>query len=407
MSAASDRDTHSPINLSIDLAMALQRYGLPSHRIEDAMDHINEVLGLTGQFYVAPTSIFASFGEGESRRTYFIRGVAADINLEKLDAVDQLAQALGHKTISVAEARRELEAIQAQPDRYGPMLTLLCFMLGSAGAARLFGGGWREILVSAVIGTLVGVLVLLAPRLEAVGRLIAPLAAIGAIALAKSATLLLGPMSLYIPTVTGLIVLLPGLSLTVGMVELATGHLVSGTSRLANAGVFFLLLGFGIGLGGQIEKLLPYPVMAGAPQALPGWTQWPALVIVALSFAVLFRANPRHIGWVFLSGVGSFLAAMYAGTIIDAQMGGFLAALFLGLMSNVFARLMKRPATIMLVPGIMLLVPGSIGFKSISSLLEKQTLTGVETGFAMTFAGIALVAGLIFANVLLPPKTPF
>lgn len=52
----------------------------------------------------------------------------------------------------------------------------------------------------------------------------------------------------------------------------------------------------------------------------------------------------------------------------------------------------------------MLLVPGSIGFRGVSSFLADDTLAGVQSAFTMTLVAIALVTGLLMANVLMPPR---
>jgi uncharacterized membrane protein YjjB (DUF3815 family) len=54
------------------------------------------------------------------------------------------------------------------------------------------------------------------------------------------------------------------------------------------------------------------------------------------------------------------------------------------------------------VPGVLLLVPGSIGFRSFSLLLEQQVVVGVDAAFTMTMTAISLVAGLLLANILVP-----
>ena len=56
----------------------------------------------------------------------------------------------------------------------------------------------------------------------------------------------------------------------------------------------------------------------------------------------------------------------------------------------------------MLVPGILLLVPGSVGYRSLSSLMERQTVAGIETAFSMILTAVALVAGLLIAGVIAP-----
>ena len=49
-------------------------------------------------------------------------------------------------------------------------------------------------------------------------------------------------------------------------------------------------------------------------------------------------------------------------------------------------------------------MPGAIGFRSLSSLLDREVVTGVETAFTMVLIGAGLVAGLLLANVLVPER---
>jgi uncharacterized membrane protein YjjB (DUF3815 family) len=52
----------------------------------------------------------------------------------------------------------------------------------------------------------------------------------------------------------------------------------------------------------------------------------------------------------------------------------------------------------------MLLVPGGLGFSSLSAMLDKNVVSGVETAFAALMVAVALVAGLLVANVLVPAR---
>ncbi|MCS7003297.1 MAG: threonine/serine exporter family protein, partial [Dehalococcoidia bacterium] len=82
----------------------------------------------------------------------------------------------------------------------------------------------------------------------------------------------------------------------------------------------------------------------------------------------------------------------------------FVAALVVGLASNLFARVLRQPEAIPLIPGITILVPGVVGYRSVTALLERDTVSGIETAFAMTLTAVSLVAGLLFANVILAPR---
>ena len=80
----------------------------------------------------------------------------------------------------------------------------------------------------------IGVLAQLTDRSPQAARVLEPVAALLAAALAVTAASVLGPMSVQVATLSGLIVLLPGLGLTVAINELASRHLISGASRLTS-----------------------------------------------------------------------------------------------------------------------------------------------------------------------------
>ncbi|MFP2902117.1 threonine/serine exporter family protein, partial [Corallococcus sp. 4LFB] len=82
----------------------------------------------------------------------------------------------------------------------------------------------------------------------------------------------------------------------------------------------------------------------------------------------------------------------------------FAGALLLGVGSNALARLRNRPAVTTVVPGLMLLVPGSVGFRSLASLLERDVVAGVDTAFSMLMVAVALAAGLLSANAIMPSR---
>jgi len=397
-------ETQQAIRFSLRLAQALQNCGVPSHRLEETMNMLNQRLDLALQIFSSPSVIFASFGKDHQQRTFFLRCEPSDLHLERLARIDRLADNVVTGKVSLREGSNELDAIFREPERYGGAITIFFFMIASASCARLFNGGWREITAASFIGLFVGLLVVLVPRIRGLNKILMAVSAFGAILLAHLAVFCLGPSSIYIATVTGLIVLVPGLSLTVAMTELATGHPVSGTARLSNAMVTFLMLGFGLALGHRVAEFLPAIQYLAPPIPLPSWSLWIALALAPFSFAVLFRAKPSHFGWIWLASALSFFAARVGSYALGPQIGGFLAAFCLGIGSNLLARWLKRPASITIVPGLMLLVPGSVGFKSIDALLAQNTLAGLETAFTMILVAASLVTGLLFANFVLVAK---
>lgn len=389
------------------LGKALHSFGSPAHRIEDGMQLACETLGLAGQFFSSPTAIFVSFGQGEERRTRLVRVEPGEVDLGKLEAVDGVLEALTGARLDLETAAPRLAAIVAAPPRYGPWLTTLAFALASGSAARFFGGGWREIAAAALVGLGIGLLAVAAGRRPTLGRIFEPLAAMLATFTAMLAAAWAAPLAPFVVTLAGLIVLVPGLTLTVALRELASRHLVSGSARLAGALLVFLTIGFGVALGNRLGIAAVGALPVVQPAALPAWTEAIALLAAAAGFTVLFRARPRDAGWIFAAGALAIAGSRTGVHLLGPELGAFVGALGVGLASNLYARLRQRTASVVQLPGLVLLVPGSLGFRSVSALLEQDTLAGVQTAFTMALIAIALVTGLLVANVFVPPRRNF
>jgi uncharacterized membrane protein YjjB (DUF3815 family) len=54
----------------------------------------------------------------------------------------------------------------------------------------------------------------------------------------------------------------------------------------------------------------------------------------------------------------------------------------------------------MLVPGMILLVPGSLGFFSISHLVQSDVIAAIQTALTMLITALALVFGVLFSNIV-------
>lgn len=393
------------VGFVLRLARALHAYGYPAQRVESLLAEVARRLGLTAQFFSTPTSFMASFGSLEHQRTHLIRVEPGDVDLGKSADVEEIVRDVASGRSTPAQGSLALERLHAEPPRYGTVTTVLAFGFSSSAASRFLGGGIREAVVAGVIGLVIGVLGALAGRLPTLGRVFPFLAAFCASAIAAASATVLPHYSVYVGTLSGLIVLIPGLTLTTAMTELSSGHLSSGTARLSGALMLFLVIGFGVAMGSQLVTLTlgDYPSMV-RPEALPGWTWWLALVGAPLGFAVLFRAHARDAGWILLAGALGIAGSRAGAAAFGPELGAFVGALTVGVASNLYAYLLLRPASVTLVPGILLLVPGAIGFRSLSSLLDREVVTGVETAFTMVLIGAGLVAGLLLANVLVPQR---
>lgn len=404
LAAATDEReaTRAEVGFVLRLARALHSYGIPAHRLEDVLEGAAIKLGLEGQFFSTPTSIFAAFGKEELQHTYLLRVSPGGVDLGKLADLDAVAVGVlrGQETVTTGSC--QIDEIVAAKPRYGRVLTTLAFGLASAAASRFLGGGGKEIALSAALGVLIGLLSWLTGKSDAAGRVFEPMAAVAATLLAAVFSFVFGAYAVSNAALAGLIVLMPGLTLTVAMIELSTQHLASGTARLSSAFVTFLGMGFGVALGNTIiAKMFDAPRIARA-NALPAWTEWLAIAAMSLAFTVLLRAKLRDAVWIAVAGALAVIGSKAGTNWLGSDLGAFMGALVVGVASRCYARAFDRPALITQVPGILLLVPGSVGFRGLAALLDKQVISGVDTTFKMILTAVALVAGTLIANIIAP-----
>lgn len=389
----------------IELGVALHRTGTPAHRLELALAGVAARLGLHGaQFFTTPTQLMVGFGPTGDQRAVMVRVEPGDVDLGKLAELDHVADAVVGGEVELEAGIERIRAISAQPPRYRGLATVAAYGATSAAVARFFDGGWPELTTAGAIGVAIGALAALSSRAVAGARVFELIASFLAAALAAAAVHAGVDVSAQIATLAGLIVLIPGFTLTVAMHELATRHLVSGTTRFTAAGISFLEIGFGVALGSQVATRLlgATPLAHGTP--LPGWTEPVALVIAAVSIAALFHAHPRATPGIVLACAAAFYGARLGAWLLGPELGASLGAFIVGAGTNAWARWTDKPALVPLVPGLLLLVPGSLGFRSFSSLVERDVITGIDTAFAMVLVAVSLVAGLLIANAAVPPR---
>jgi uncharacterized membrane protein YjjP (DUF1212 family) len=379
------------------LARALHRAGYPAHWLEEVLEDVSARLGVSGEFFVTPTSIFASFGSGH---THLARVEPNEVDLGHVAVLDALVRDIRADAIGPREGIARIEALAARP-RYGMITTALAFAVASATAARFLAGGARECLVAGVIGLILGMLAGTGTPASPHRRLFVPLAAFIAALVAVAAAHALGAYAAPIALLAGVIVLLPGLTLTVAIAELSTQHLAAGTARLAGAFVTFLTIGFGAGLGDRVIHLMLGPTPLASPQPVPAWTEPLALMLAPLAFTVLLRARRRDAPGILVVCVLAFLGGRYGAGSFGPELGICLGSFTAAAASILIERRFRRSAVITLVPAILLLVPGSVGFRSVVAMFGRDVVNGVDAAFRMFLMLCGLVAGVLAANAVL------
>lgn len=396
-----DGEEITSARLVLELARMLHTAGTPAHELEERMQIVSRILGAPAKFFSTPTSLFISF-DGQQRNTFLVRVTPGSVDLARLTMLHALQSAIEVEELSPEQVWERLQAIEQMPAPFPPALTLASYSLTAGCAAVFFGGRLLEIAFSAAIGLVVGLIVKFCSQRTNTRHLIDMAAAFCTTVCAYLAVWQVPQLSIDVTMISGLIILLPGLGITIAINEMATQNLASGTARIAGALTTFITMGFGVVMGQTIMlALLPHPKVVDPSPLAWEWLAC-AACISALAFTVLFQARVKDIGWILLAAMVSYGGARFGAWLFGPEAAAWTGSFLLGIVSNLFARYRDRPAAVMQVPGMILLVPGSIGFFSLSALLKHDVQHGIETAFNMTLVAASIVAGLLMANAIVP-----
>jgi uncharacterized membrane protein YjjP (DUF1212 family) len=399
------QDNNLPkINFIMLMAKALHRYGASADRIENALILVSQKLQLKADFFSIPTGIFASFtNKDNSQHTRLTRLEPGKINLEKLYLVDKTVDYVIDEKITLDEGQSLIEDIIDQNPRYGEWIVTFSYALIAATIALFINGSWIDCLFSGVFGLVVGFFSegVKKERIDSIFEgVVAFLVSIGVYLVAHFKM----NVSPQIVILSSLIYLIPGLTLTMAVAELASQNLTSGTARLMGAIMVLLKISFGIYIASSIARYFGWDISMNSPEMVSDWIKYIALFFAACGLILAFQARPNDGIWIVVACYISFFASQMLLDQLGKPASSFIAGGIVGALSNVYARWLKRPAMIFLLPAILLLVPGSVGYQSLNFMFADNPVEGLRSAFNTLTIAVALVSGVYFGNVLVRPK---
>jgi uncharacterized membrane protein YjjB (DUF3815 family) len=212
-------------------------------------------------------------------------------------------------------------------------------------------------------------------------------------------------LNIWLIILSSLIILVPGLSLTIGLAELSSRNLVSGTARIMDATMQLFKLYFGAFLGFSLGVQLFGLQELAIVDALPFWVNWIGLLMLSIGLVAIFRTRMKHVPWAIVSTFIAYAASMFSSVYLDNGLGAFVGAFSLGVFANVFSRIANAPSSIVAMHGLIVLVPGSKTYIGLNSFISGQDFIKTDHIGQETFMILmSLVAGLIFANVVMPTR---
>jgi uncharacterized membrane protein YjjP (DUF1212 family) len=379
--------------------------GYPTADLEERVSSLAKRLGIAEtQVSATPTLVEFSVGSLSVQRTFTIRVRPRGVDLDAIARLDSLVQDMLDGAIAPREGFERLDEIRAHPLRRSWFIRLGAYALAGAAVAPVLGGGWRDMLGAGIVGLVVGAVAVGAARTARTEPMLAPLVAVaGSFSAAVIADLGL-KTSPDIVTLAALVTLLPGMSLTIGMRELATEHLQSGVANTANALVQLLGLVFGVGVGRSVATNWFGVVKQAAPQTGFSGTHVLAALTAGLAFTVTLKARSRAAPIMCSATVVAILTNAAGKHLFGATAGVFVAAFAIGTIGGILSGILHRSPLVFIVPGVLILVPGSAGFDSLLKLLTHQTVSGIDAGVNTFVTAIAIAYGLMLSTVILPQR---
>lgn len=399
----------------VELARRLHQYGTSAARLEGAIALAAQKMSLVADVWSSPTAIIISFSDlaqgddGLAQVTQVMRLPPGDVNLARLCEADDIADRVIDGEIELREGFRLLRLLGLPDTRRAQAGVIASYGFSAACVVGLLlHSSWADLIAAGLIGLMIGVITVRSatrPRLAVASDAICALVAT-TFAIMVSAFIV--PLAVKSVVLAGLIVLMPGMALTTAVREISSNHLVAGVARMGGAVATLLKLTFGTVAATQLCAAFGIDPGTYVLPPLPGWADYPSLLLGAFGFAILFRAARRDWLVVMAAVVVGYLATRWggliSGAIPGAPFGVFLGGFLLGALANVYARFMQRPGAVIREPGIILLVPGSTGFRSVSSLFERDTTLGLDSGILLVTLLVSLVAGLLFGDLLVSPR---
>ena len=378
------------------LAQAQIACGEQTARIELLLRRIASAYGMRrSRIVVFPTAVFITLHDGDEERVTLSEGPSYGLRLDQIADVYALSQAAEQGAIEPRAGLERLSAILGKRGRFGAVGTVVGHAVLTLGLAMVLRPSLENLLAAALLGAIVGLFKLVnlgQPVLAVPTPVLAAALVSSLVFLAFKYGLPVDPIYMLVPP---LITFLPGAMLTLGMVELAWGEMVSGTSRLVTGFVQLVLLAFGLAAGAVLVGFSPDSLVESSREAtaIPWgfWGPWAAVAVFGTGVYLHFSAPQRSFWWVLFVLLAVFTVQQATAPVFGAEISGFfgmLVATPLGYLIQ--TRFRGPPAMVTFLPSFWLVVPGSLGLRSVTHLLSDRA-AGID-GLVTAVFGIASIA---------------
>jgi len=391
----------------IKLGTTVHGYGPNAIRLESYLNRLTEALGYQGVFKATPRELYFAFSqEGDlMQQTHLATLPGTGLDLAKLTEAGKLVDDVVAGHITINQALPRLEEIEKTPHPWGLIANAISYVFVGAGFAVLLSGGWLDILFSAIFSLVVYGIVLITGRSGERANEWLPLSsAFIAGVLATLMRILFPELNVVLVTLSAILILIPGYSISVGIIELICRNVVSGTENLMNGLVYLVKQFVGAWLGvGLVKLCFSVPLMVSGTSVSSSWL-WIAVPMLIIGLCIVFQTAPRDFIWAAFGCLIAYGGVLFGGALAGDNLGNLIGTIATVVFANFWAAKTGRPTSTVLLPAIVLLVSGSIGFRGLAAIAAGQTGTGEQQVVQMFVVALTIGAGLLVGNTLVRPK---
>ena len=364
-----DLDRSALRQFLLGLAQGMNASAESVDRIRDTVTTVAEAYGADDtDFVVLPTIIIVETGDDEDSRVAIRSATNASFRFDQIAALYELIAQARTASVSPLDGIRRLNEIGAMRPRLGWVTRTFGHAVLTTGLALLLAPTWQGAIVAFALGAGIGLLKLVrSPTLQLIMPIAAAFVCAAAVFLLAEIIEIGDPIRLLIAP---LVTFLPGGVLTTATVELASGQMISGASRLVYGFVQLALLAFGILAAGTVvgvESRTYEPLEVAS--SLPWWVALIGILVFALGNYLHFSAPASTFGWVLLALIVAYAGQWVGAALLGPLVGGFVGAVAMAVVVFWIGSLRHgTPVQITFLPAFWLLVPGAAGLVGLTAV---------------------------------------
>ncbi len=391
------------------LGQALLGCGEQTAKVELILRRTASAYGMRrSRVVVFPTALFISVTVDEEERVTLAEGPTQALRLDQIADVYLLSDAAQRGEVPPKEGISRLSEIYNKRARFGPVGVIVGHTILTVGLAMILTTAAESIAATGVLGAVVGLFKVF-NRNRAVFAVPLPVTSATIVSVLVFVAVKMGfPLDPRCAIIPPLVSFLPGGMLTLGMVELAYGDMVSGASRLISGFVQLLLLAFGLAAGAMIVGYQPGNLVdtsielasSGLTPTVP-WLPWVGVLVFGLGAYLHFSAPSNSLLWMLLVLLVAFATEQTAAELIgNTNVSGFFAMLVVTPLGYLIQlRFRGPPAIVTFLPSFWLLVPGALGLLSVTSMFSDRN-AGIDGLIDAIFAIVSIALGsLVGASI--------